>query len=175
MGYLAWTLANILLDIKRNRLQKWDIFLVPFVGSFIMTIWDLTIDPVNSTILKQWIWPNGGAYFGVPIINFVCWFLVVYVFYQLFALYISKITNKDKSPELQLPNAYFYQAVLMYFIVGLGPLLIALTGKNMQITNQVGVTWFAKDIYQSMALVAVFTMWFVSLLCALRLFRKSET
>jgi len=34
------------------------------------------------------VWQHGGAYFGVPLTDFLGWYLVVYVIYQLFALYL---------------------------------------------------------------------------------------
>ena len=55
-----------------------------------MVMWDLTVDPISSTLQGLWVWTTPGAYFGVPISNFFGWFLVVYLFFQIFALYISR-------------------------------------------------------------------------------------
>ena len=40
-----------------------------------MTAWDLFLDP-QMTTEGYWRWPNGGSYRGVPISNFVGWFVV---------------------------------------------------------------------------------------------------
>jgi uncharacterized membrane protein len=53
----------------------------PAIASFIMVSWDLTIDPMMSTITGNWVWHNGGSYFGVPVSNFLGWYLTVYVFF----------------------------------------------------------------------------------------------
>jgi putative membrane protein len=53
-----------------------------------MVLWDLAMDPASSTIQKLWIWEKGGGFFGVPLSNYVGWFLTVYVFMQLFAFYL---------------------------------------------------------------------------------------
>ena len=50
------------------------------------------MDPVRPTIQHDWIWQNGGPYFGVPFSNFVPgWFLVVWVIFQLVALYLYHV------------------------------------------------------------------------------------
>jgi putative membrane protein len=46
-----------------------------------MVAWDLSMDPVWSTVMHSWIWLQGGAYFGVPVSNFLGWYLTVYVIY----------------------------------------------------------------------------------------------
>jgi uncharacterized membrane protein len=42
-----------------------------------MVSWDLTIDPMMSTINGNWVWHDGGSYFGVPVSNFLGWYLTV--------------------------------------------------------------------------------------------------
>ena len=73
MGYLSWTLACVIADGTRNPLTGPRVVTVPFVAAFIMMAWDLAMDPVWSTIVHAWIWRDGGAYFGVPISNFLGW------------------------------------------------------------------------------------------------------
>jgi hypothetical protein len=59
-----------------------------------MVSWDLTIDPMMSTINGSWVWHNGGSYFGVPVSNFLGWYLTVYVFFQCFALYARAFSSE---------------------------------------------------------------------------------
>src|ERR1700732_5270330 len=75
-GYLSWVLASVLLctDQRRDRLPT---FVVPVIAAFIMVGWDLCFDPAASTIAHMWIWENGGGYFGVPLTNFLGWYLTV--------------------------------------------------------------------------------------------------
>jgi putative membrane protein len=56
MGYLAWTLAHVLLDRFDDRLAGTDVVLVPVLASFVMVMWDLCIEPGSSTIAGAWIW-----------------------------------------------------------------------------------------------------------------------
>ena len=63
---------------------------VPVLASCIMVSWDLSQDPVWSTILRAWVWLRVGAYFGVPLTNFFDWFLTIYVIYQSFAVFLRR-------------------------------------------------------------------------------------
>src|SRR5713101_10103277 len=72
-GYLAWVLSTILVGEVRRRSTVFTTVAVSLVASFIMVVWDLSLDPSASTILQDWIWTKGGGYFGVPISNFLGW------------------------------------------------------------------------------------------------------
>lgn len=41
------------------------------------------MDTITATVNKVWILEDGGSYFGVPISNYLGWFLVVYIFLQI--------------------------------------------------------------------------------------------
>jgi len=119
MGYVAWTLGNVLLGIAHKRsLNVSEMFTLPLVASFIMVAWDVCFDPSNSTVAKEWIWEKGGSYFGVPVSNFLGWFLTVYVFYQLFALYLYR-RNKTHSDATSSKQrfSYWLQAIVWYALV----------------------------------------------------------
>src|SRR5262245_53116491 len=117
-GYLSWMLARLILGAPASALSGRPVFTVPILASFIMVSWDLAMDPITATINRQWIWLDGGGYFGVPFSNFMGWYLTVYVFFQLFALYLSR-----RQPEYAYagpePKGYWLQAVLLYGVTGL--------------------------------------------------------
>ena len=69
MGYLSWTLGTLILGDVRGPLAGSQVIAVPLTASFIMAAWDLATDPIWSTVMHGWIWPKGGAYFGVPVSN----------------------------------------------------------------------------------------------------------
>lgn len=89
IGYLSWMLSHVLTGQYTRKLEGKQIFIVPFIAAFIMVMWDLGADPI-SAILGLWAWTYPGVYFGVPNSNFSGWFLVVYIFFQIFALYLYK-------------------------------------------------------------------------------------
>src|SRR5258706_15484157 len=64
-GYLAWTLARIVLGENDKRLPGQQVSAVPLLASFLMDAWDLSFDPIASTLRQSWIWEQGGSYFRV--------------------------------------------------------------------------------------------------------------
>ena len=83
-----------------------------------MVIWDLCFDPTFSPVQHHWIWEQGGGYFGVPLTNYLGWFLTVYLFFQLFALYL-RFRNAGSGQMGVLPRSYYAQAIIMYAVLGL--------------------------------------------------------
>jgi len=172
-GYLAWVLANVLIgDVKREA-NAFTVLAVPFIASFLMVMWDLTLDPRASTIQHQWIWEQGGGYFGVPLTNYLGWFFTVYVFLQLFALFVRFRPARDRAAP-SFPRSYYAQAVVMYAVMGLTPVLTFLVGgSNSQVTDAAGVVWQTRSVAEAVATVSIYTMIFAVALSAAKLFQAS--
>ena len=139
---------------------------MPLFASFVMVPWDLSMDPIWSTCVRAWIWLDGGAYFGVPLSNFFGWYLAVYVFYQLFALYLrGRATSSDS-----LPRRHRYLAVLFYGVSAAGNLLLLIpqTGPSV-VLDPAGTPWRISDIAGACALNSIFTMGAFALLAWVRL------
>lgn len=167
MGYLSWTLAHVLLDRFDDRLEKRHVFLLPLLASFIMVMWDLGIDPARATIEKAWVWHDGGAYFGVPIKNFAGWFLCVFTVFQCFAWYYYK---HGQSIEAAKPfqRSHWTLPIYLYAAMIIDKLVAPFANKSVQLQSNEGHVWWTGDIDASLALVSIFTMFFVSLLALLR-------
>ena len=175
VGYLSWTLARVLLGAFEYRPQGWNVFLVPLIATFAMLFWDTSMDPTSSTINGSWVWLQGGGYFGVPFSNFVPgWFLTVYIFSQIFALYLYRLSNAPVESGATEPKAFWYQAVAAYGAIALGRVLPAFVGENVQVADPTGTTWMTGDIYDSQALVTIFTMVFIVVLSAIRIARRED-
>lgn len=161
IGYLAWMLAHVLTGQYMRKLEGKQIFIVPFIAAFLMVMWDLTVDPISSTLQGLWVWTTPGAYFGVPISNFFGWFLVVYLFFQIFALYLSRYDSIMAEKDSKLSNKpYWGEAAAIYGITALGTIL--------------SVFYQYNDITISMALVTVFTMIFVAILAVINIWNNPD-
>ncbi|CEA14209.1 carotenoid biosynthesis protein [Methanobacterium formicicum] len=161
VGYLSFALAHVLTGQYARKLQGKQVFLVPLIAAFIMVMWDLTIDPLSSTLQGMWVWTNPGAYFGVPVSNFFGWFLVVYIFFQIFALYLSRYdTINDKIRSKITSKPYWSEAALVYGITALGTILFIFFQYNY--------------ITIDMALITVFTMIFVALVALVNISNNPE-
>jgi uncharacterized membrane protein len=162
VGYLSWTLARAILGDEDTRLAGLLSFATPAIASFIMVSWDLTIDPMMSTIAGSWVWYNGGSYFGVPLSNFLGWYLTVYVFFQCFALY----ARRQVAAYTDVPG-YWVTPLFAYSSIIIAPILSLLlgTGPTTTVTDPVGHLWQTQDIRSVAALVCLFTalpFWFLA-------------
>jgi len=168
-GYLAWTLARVILGATEQRLPGHFILTVPVLASFIMVSWDLAFDPIASTINHNWIWQQGGNYFGVPFSNFMGWFLTVFVFFQLFALYLRGRQNACAQVQA-VSRGYWLQAVVFYAVIALGtPLNMLTQTTNATIADAAGVLWRTQDIYVVTGLVWIFTMFAFTVLSLMKI------
>lgn len=159
MGYTSFILAQVLNEHYSQKFKGIKVFTTPLVATFIMVMWDVVMDPLAATLNKSWVWENGGSYFGVPLSNFAGWFFVVYLFMQLFSLYLAKY---DKTPETTYNKAFWLEASAVYAIKGLSFIIPAFVLKSNPEFNG------------SMALITVFTMMFVALMSIITLFNKAS-
>jgi len=96
--------------------------LIVLADGLAVTAIDLFMDPI-SVKWGSWTWINGGPYFGVPIGNFVGWFLVTIVvtgLFRSFEYYSPQRDSKISKSILLLP-------VLGYLLVGVDFLAGALS------------------------------------------------
>jgi len=167
-GYFAWVIGNLLIGELRRGSGAFLTVAVPFIAAFVMVMWDLTFDPRASTIQHQWIWEQGGGYFGVPLTNYLGWFFTVYLFLQLFALFVR--FRPGNETVTKFPRSHFAQALLMYAVMGLTPVLtFVVGGSNTPVTDAAGVVWLTRSIAESMATVSIFTMLFAVAMSAVKL------
>lgn len=170
-GYISWVMAEILIgrtesmaDKTRNR------FITPFIAAFIMVMWDLGMDPMSSTVSHVWEWTYGGGFFGVPLSNFLGWFLVVWTIYQVFSLFIAY----RKMPLVPMrTRKYDYLATIFYVCIGLNDLLPYDLNSKKMVTDNSGKVWAVADIYESIVIVTLFSMVFVGFLALVRLRNSS--
>ncbi|MDO5424218.1 MAG: carotenoid biosynthesis protein [Eubacteriales bacterium] len=149
MGYFAWVLSLVINRVYEKKLSGAKTFLVPFTSALIMVMWDVVLDPTASTLNGNWIWEDGGTIFNIPVSNFAGWFFVVYLFMQIFAIYISKADKKERSMK-EYPSVFWYAAPLTYMMQGLTYVETAIVRTdNLEIWHYAG-------------LISVFTMCFVA-------------
>lgn len=161
IGYLSWMLSHVLVGQYAEKLEGKQMFIVPFIAAFLMVMWDLTIDPISSTLQGLWVWTTPGAYFGVPISNFFGWFLVVFIFFQIFALYLSKYDSIKGEKVYKIFNKPFWsEATAVYGITAIGTIL--------------SIFYQYNNITISMALITVFTMVFVTILALINIWNNPD-
>ena len=144
IAYASYATASFLIEPLIGRF-KIDPHLSPsrpfpvlLTASFLMMLADVVIDPI-SLLGDQWFlgkiyfYPTGGLYFGVPLTNFVGWFLVAGVMMFGFQLMEKHFFTRFKLPTLGAKR-FFCQALLgpcFYFgILGFMLTVTAMIGAN---------------------------------------------
>jgi uncharacterized membrane protein len=173
MGYFSWVLAGTLLGCAQARLNRTiELVALPVVAAFVMTQWDVVIDPPQSTISKAWIWHDGGAHFGVPLSNYLGWLLPSWLFYQAFALYLSRWRQVSALME-ERGRALRLVAILLYLGSGLTQVTPFLIGQSGEVTDAANHVWRIEDLRETTVVILLYTMVFTSMLASLRLATNS--
>jgi len=172
-GYFSWIVASILLDGADRRLdQRVNLFALPVVAAFVMTQWDLVMDPPNATIAKAWIWHDGGAMFGVPLSNYLGWFLTSWLLFLAFALYLRG-RPADRPGIAAVSRAKLQAiAILFYVSAGLTHLVPWMIGDSGEAVDAAGHAWRIQDIRETTVAIMLCTMGFTATLAALRLYGR---
>ncbi|WP_369369826.1 carotenoid biosynthesis protein [Promicromonospora sp. Populi] len=178
-GYLAWIVATRLLgDVHRG--SPWLTTIgTPVIAAFTMTAWDLAVDPTAATIQQRWIWEDGGGYFGVPLVNFLGWTLTVYLFVQVFALYLRSrgpepVAGSGLAGDPAGDRTGDLQAIGLYGLTSLAFFVGYFTNEHTTVTDATGAVWNTADIYETSALVAVYGMVLFTLLALLRIAQRAR-
>ncbi|HEV3254470.1 MAG TPA: carotenoid biosynthesis protein [Candidatus Acidoferrales bacterium] len=166
MAYLSWTLGRVILGGAWGPLAGARVMTAPLVAALIMVAWDFSMDPVWSTVLRGWIWVEGGAYFGVPVSNFLGWYLTVYVIFQCFAVYLR---GREVSGA-RLGAGYWKMAIVFYAVSAAGNVLVAIPRPVVAVvTDASGAQWKVSEITVACALASIFIMGGFALLAWVRL------
>jgi uncharacterized membrane protein len=174
VGYLAWTIATLLVGEVHPGSGWLSAVGTPVIASFAMVAWDLAMDPTRATIERFWIWEHSGGFFGVPLGNFLGWSLTTYVFLQLFALYLRSYGPEPAAlPEPTTASQVQPLLLLLYAATAGTFVMDSLTGERITVTDALGQTWRTGDIYETSVLTAIYGKGFITVLAALSLARQS--
>jgi uncharacterized membrane protein len=141
---------------------------LPVVAAFVMTQWDLVMDPPEATIAKAWIWHDGGADFGVPLSNYLGWLLTSWLFYVAFALYLRRYAAAPMRTARQ-SRGLQVMAILFYVCAGLTHITPWAIGQSGEVADAAGHIWQIHDLRETTVAVMLFTMLFTAVLTTLRL------
>ncbi len=154
MGYLSWVVASLILGWQQRELLGWRVVALPAFAALVMTSWDFCLDPVWSTIVRAWIWTDGGSYFGVPLTNFAGWYANVFLIYLFFALYIRRRATTTQN----VPARFWIVALLFYGASVAGNFLLLISHPTNEVADATGKLWPLRSITVACALATAFTM-----------------
>ncbi len=79
MIYPSWLVARALLRGVETDTPR-GIVAQAVIAAMAMTAWDTVMDP-GMAAAGNWVWEQGGSYFGVPLRNYAGWLLTTFLVY----------------------------------------------------------------------------------------------
>ncbi len=120
----AWFMMTYPSFVMATRLvpEKWQGVTrrvgIAAVGALVMTSWDLAMDPL-MVAGGNWVWDVKGAYFGVPLQNYLGWWLTTFVTFSLFLL----LGRVSLAKQAVLSGSFDQLAIASYMVVGLSNII----------------------------------------------------
>lgn len=148
MGYASLMVARSITGTLSAAARGCMLWAGSIIGAFSMTVLDLASDPRQSTQLGMWVWRDGGSYFGVPVQNFVGWFIETFIFFALVQFMLTRFAAIDRIIATR-PASFDLMGVLLFgtfpFAIAIRPLVIGLSGAEPTVIEDamVAVALFA--------------------------------
>ena len=73
LSWFAMAVPSYALSRRRFRGERWPGAVL--LGSFVLLVWDLSLDPAMSHATRYWWWGETGPYYGMPLLNLFGWYV----------------------------------------------------------------------------------------------------
>jgi uncharacterized membrane protein len=157
-GYASMMMGRIILSLLRPVTGR-AILAASLAGAFIMVSWDVAMDPYQSTVTGDWIWRDGGGYFGVPLHNYAGWFGTVFMFMLVYFIFASCYAERPQEDLIQNRTAFWSLPVFYYALIAIGIIITPLVGGiSLPYASPANYTGTPQALEASMSLVAIFVM-----------------
>lgn len=176
LGLICWLTASALLDgadlrlARRGAGRRIEVVALPALAAALMALYDLGSDSAASTLSHSWVWEQGGGVFGVPLVNYLGWWFVTYVFFQIFALVLAtRPTEVQPTVQGREPLAI---ATAAYFLLGAAGLTRYLTASADAVVDLAGVSWDPRAMTETLLAINIFGTVLIAALAAVKLLRN---
>ncbi|WP_287130129.1 carotenoid biosynthesis protein [Candidatus Cyanaurora vandensis] len=122
IGFSTYLLSRAAFQEVRGI---WGVVAPLLLGAWLLTAWDLVLDPAMSIASSFWVWLESGPFFGMPIQNFAGWFGTGLVFMAV-ARWLWKTDVTLNRDQLALPLVVYTANILFAVALSLGALDIDL-------------------------------------------------
>lgn len=176
LGYVSWLVASTIVDRAdehldlRERGGRINVVILPVLAAAAMTMFDVGSDSAASTVGHAWIWEKGGGVFGVPYTNYLGWWFVTYVFFQIFALMLARLQSRDSRAEIARPGNML-QPVIIYLSLGLSSVsqFIMKAADTSSVSDQAGTAWGVAALAETMMTINIFGLVVIAFIAVARL------
>jgi uncharacterized membrane protein len=157
-GYAAAMMGRIILSLLRP-VTGWAILAASLAGAVIMVSWDVAMDPYQSTVAGDWIWHDGGGYFGVPLHNYAGWFGTVFLFMLIYFVFARRFVEQPREDLMGDRTVFFSLPVIYYALIAIGIVDVPLVGGvSLPYASPANYQGAPETLEASLSLVAIFVM-----------------
>lgn len=158
VGYSSIVMGRIILSLLKP-VAGWAIVVASLAGAAIMVGWDVCMDPLQSTAAGDWIWRDGGPYFGVPLSNYAGWFATVFAFMLVYYLFASRTIEAPRTDLQGSPALFWSLPVIYYGLMAFNIIMtFALGAVSLPYAASANYGGTPEQMTGSMALLAIFVM-----------------
>ena len=116
MIYASLAIAGRILPADDTERSK---TIWALAGGAILTAWDVSMDPAMSRATTHWLWHTEGFFYGMPLSNWIGWFLTGSVVSRAMLAVVGPKGFAEKVSPSRLP-------LLVYAINGVMPIALCL-------------------------------------------------
>lgn len=177
IGYVSWLTASTILDRAdekldlRSRVGRVNAFILPVLAGAVMTMFDVGSDSQAATINKVWTWEEGGGLFGVPYTNYLGWWFVTYVFFQIQTLILARSQSHSAEPSNPVINQSLLQPVIVYLSLGLTSIPFFYSTLPHTDVDGSGVAWNVLALNESMMIINIFSLVVIAFIAVAKIAR----
>ena len=157
-GYASVIMGRIILSLL-PPVTRQAVLAPALAGAFIMVSWDVAMDPYQSTVTGDWIWRDGGGYFGVPLHNYAGWFGTVFVFMLVYFIFAGRYAEQPQEDLMKNRTTFWSLPVFYYGLIALGIMIVPLVGGiSLPYASPANYAGTPQALEASLSLVATFVM-----------------
>ncbi|MGQ9892741.1 MAG: carotenoid biosynthesis protein [Roseiflexus sp.] len=119
VGFGSWQLARLALGSRGGRIG------LAILTGVLIVLLDLQIETVATRINDYWFWIDGGPYYGVPLQNFVGWWIVGFLIALIVATLLSQ-SGENEPDRLPPPSPSSQRGRMVAFVWRYLPALLCI-------------------------------------------------
>jgi uncharacterized membrane protein len=123
MAYPSRLIAERLLRPDWDRSSTARAAGLALLAAVILSAWDLGMEPVMVRN-GHWAWETDGAYYGIPLQNFLGWLATAFCFYFVYGLIAHRLPGPGEGPQVARDD---WLAILAYALMGVNTLVFNLS------------------------------------------------
>jgi len=109
MALPSWAMAYTVFPDRARRTGR------ILMGAYLLTAWDLALDPAMSYLTPYWVWEESGPFYGMPWVNLAGWMGTGMVLMVLF----EALGSRNWVPALSLRWLMAYYGIVLLMPLGM--------------------------------------------------------